>query len=295
MHEPLFSVVIPAYNAAAFITRTLECLNAQKFSDFETLVVNDGSIDNTQAVITEYIARHRYLNLRLVDQENRGIAAARNKGIREARGRYVAFLDHDDIWYPEKLSRCCEILRMFPQTAVLCHNEALRDISGKIVRYLKCGPYVKDMFRKLLYKGSCFYTSATVVRKDILLEAGLFRENPEFSTGEDYDLWLRLSKKHKIYLLPEILGEYVLDSTNASLNFEKHYNNQLCVLKTNFKEIEEKNISDYFLMFIRITRVYLIIAKRFLLQKKFGKGIKYFILALKRPFLEIWQEPAKRL
>ncbi len=289
MPEPIFSVVIPAYNAAGFITKTLGCLNNQKFRDFEALVINDGSIDNTEAVITEYIARHRHLNLRLVNQENKGIAGARNRGILEAKGCYVAFLDHDDIWYPEKLSRCCEVLKMFPQTTVLCHNEVLRDISGKIVRYLKCGPYVKDMFRKLLYGGSCLYTSATVIGRDTLVEVGLFRENPEFSTGEDYDLWLRLSKKHKIYFLPEILGEYVLDTRNASLNFERHYNNQMCVLKTNFKEIDEKNISDYFLMFIRITRVYLIIAKEFLLQKKLGKGIKYFTLALVRPFLEIWQ------
>lgn len=289
MPEPTFSVVIPAYNAAGFIVRTLECLNSQKFNDFEALIINDGSTDNTQAVISGYIAAHPNLNLRLINQKNAGIAGARNKGIRESKGYYVAFLDHDDIWYPEKLNRCDEVLKAFPETVVLCHNEALRDASGEILRNLKCGPYVKDMFRKLLYGGSCLYTSATVVRKDIFSEVGLFRENPEFSTGEDYDLWLRLSKKHKIYFLPEILGEYVLDSRNASLNFEKHYNNQLCVLKTNFKELKEKNISDYFLMFIRITRVYLIIAKEFLLQKKLGKGIKYFVLALNRPFVEVWQ------
>jgi len=287
MNEPLFSVVMPAYNASSFIAKTLECLNAQKFSDFEALIINDGSTDNTPAVITEYIVRHRHLKLRLVNQENKGIASARNRGILEAKGRYVAFLDHDDIWYPEKLSRCCEILKISPQTAILCHDEALRDISGKIVRNLKSGPCVKDMFRKLLYGGSCLYTSATIVRKDALSEVGLFRENQEFSTGEDYDLWLRLSKKHKIYFLPEILGEYVLNTRNASLNFEKHYTNQLCVLKTNFKEIEEKKMPDYFLMFIRITRVYLIIAKEFFLRKKLAKGIKYLISALTRPLFEI--------
>ena len=242
MPEPTFSVVIPVYNAASFIGRTLECLSFQKFNDFEAVIINDGSTDNTQAIISEYIAEHPILSLRLINQKNTGIAGARNRGIRESNGDYVAFLDHDDIWYPEKLSRCYEILMMFPRTAVLCHDEALRDVSGKIVRYLKCGPHVNDMFRKLLYGGSCLYTSATLVRKDIFLEVGLFRENPEFSTGEDYDLWLRLSKKHKIYFLPEILGEYILDTRNASLNFEKHYNNQLCVLKTNFKEIQEKYI-----------------------------------------------------
>lgn len=289
MAEPLFSVVVPAYNAAGFIVKTLESLNVQKFRDFEALIVNDGSTDNTQGVISEYIAAHPNLRLRLINQNNQGIAAARNKGILQAKGRYLAFLDHDDIWYPEKLSRCYEVFSKLPGITVLCHNEALRDASGKIVRYLKCGPYVDDMFRKLLYGGSCLYTSATVIRKDIFSEVGLFRENPEFSTGEDYDLWLRLSKKHKIYFLPEILGEYVVNNKNASLNLEKHYNNQLNVLRTNFKEIKEKNISDYFLMFIRITSVYLIIAKQFLLQKKLGKGIKYFILALKRPFLEVWR------
>lgn len=287
MNEPLFSVVMPAYNAADFITRTLECLNVQKFNDFETLIINDGSTDNTQAVISEYIAAHPNLRLRLINQKNAGIAGARNRGIRESRGDYVAFLDHDDIWYSEKLSRCREILKIFPQTAVLCHDEALRDKSGKIVRNLKSGPYVKDMFRKLLYGGSCLYTSATIVRKDALSEVGLFRENQEFSTGEDYDLWLRLSKKHKIYFLPEILGEYILDTRNASLNFEKHYNNQLCVLKTNFKEMQEKKILDYLSIFIRITRVYLIIAKEFFLRKKRAKGTKYLISALTRPLFEI--------
>ena len=288
MAEPVFSVVVPAYNAAGFIIKTLESLKTQKFGDFEALIINDGSTDNTREVITEYITRHSNLNLRLVNQENRGIAGARNRGILEAKGSYVAFLDHDDIWYPGKLSRCYEIFSEFSGIKVVCHNEALRDASGKIVRCLKCGPYVEDMFRKLLYAGSCLYTSATVIRKDVFLEVGLFRENPEFSTGEDYDLWLRLSKKHKIYFLPETLGEYVLDARSASSNFEKHYNNQLCVLKTNFKEMEKKNKSDYFLMFIRIIRVNLIIAKEFLLRGKIGKAIKYFILALNLQFLEVW-------
>lgn len=287
MAEPVFSVVIPAYNAGSFIARTLECLNAQKFSDFEAVIINDGSTDNTEAVVAEYIAAYPNLRLRLINQQNRGIAGARNRGILEAKGRYVAFLDHDDIWYPEKLIRCYTVLNTHPDITVVCHNEVLREASGKIARYLNYGPYVEDMFRKLLYQGSCLSTSATAIRRDVFSQVGLFRENPEFSTVEDYDLWLRISKKHKIHFIPEILGEYVINNKNASLNFEKHYNNQLCVLKTNFREENEKKAFDYFLMFIRITRVYLIIAKEFLRERKIKKAIKYFMLALKRPFLDV--------
>ncbi len=287
MPEPVFSVVLPAYNAASFITRTLECLNSQKFRDFEAIIVNDGSTDNTQAVISEYISAHPNLRLRLINQKNAGIAGARNKGILEAKGSYVAFLDHDDFWYPDKLSQCHEIFSSLPETTVVCHNEALRDASGRIVRYLKYGPYVDGMFRRLLYQGSCLSTSATVIRRDVFASLGLFRENPEFSTVEDYDLWLRLSRKHKIYFISETLGEYVINNKNASLNFEKHYNNQLYVLKTNFREEEQKRISDYFFMLARIIRVYLILTKESLRQKKIGKSIKYLTLTLKQPFLDV--------
>ena len=287
MPEPAFSVVIPAYNASGFIARTLESLSAQKFNGFEAVIINDGSTDNTQAVISEFILSHPNLDLRLINQSNAGIAGARNRGIREARGRYVAFLDHDDIWYPQKLNKCFEIFSTFPETTVVCHNEALRDASGKIVRYFSYGPYVDGMFRRLLYKGSCISTSATVIRRDVFKEVGLFRENEEFATVEDYDLWLRLSKKHKIYFIPDILGEYVINNKNASLDFEKHYNNQICVLKANFREEKEKKILDYFLMLIRIMKVYLIITKGFLRVKKIKKAGKYFILALLEPLLDV--------
>lgn len=287
MPEPRFSVVIPAYNAASFIIRTLECLNSQEFNDFEVVIINDGSTDNTQEVISEYIAEHPNLNLRLINQKNSGIAGARNRGIVEARGDYVAFLDHDDFWYPEKLSKCNEIFSVFPEVIVVCHNEALRDASGNIVRNLTYGPYVEDMFRKLLHGGSCLSTSATVIRKDVFKEVGLFRENREFSTVEDYDLWLRISKKHKIYFIPQILGEYVINNKNASLNFEKHYNNQICVLSTNFREEKEKRPSDYLLMFVRIARVYLIMAKECLRKKEINKAMKYLMLAFTKPFLDV--------
>ena len=268
MPEPFFSVVVPAYNASGFIVKTLECLNAQKFNDFEALIINDGSTDNTQEVISVYIGAHPNLHLRLINQQNAGIAGARNRGIKEAGGRYVAFLDHDDAWYPEKLSRCYETFIKFPQIRVVCHDEALRGASGKIERYLTYGPYVEDMFRKLLYQGSCLSTSATVIRRDVFSEVGLFRENDEFSTVEDYDLWLRIAKKNRIYFIPDILGEYVINNKNASLNFEKHYNNQLQVLKLNFREEENKKVLDYFLMLARVIRVYLILTRESLRQKK---------------------------
>lgn len=99
--KPYFSVVIPAYNAANHIKRTLESVVQQSFSDFEIIIVNDGSTDNTTAVIKE-MADSR---ISIIEIENSGVSVARNTGIRQAKGKYIAFLDSDDIWHPDRLLR----------------------------------------------------------------------------------------------------------------------------------------------------------------------------------------------
>ncbi len=95
--NPTVTVVIPAYNAERFLRATLESLRAQTFRDFQTVVVDDGSTDNTSGLVREYP------EVRLVTQPNAGVAAARNRGVRETRSEWVAFLDADDLWMPEKL------------------------------------------------------------------------------------------------------------------------------------------------------------------------------------------------
>ena len=98
-HSPLFSVVIPAYNASRFIRYTLDSVRNQTFDDFEIVVVNDGSKDDTLEIIKAYFVDFPGLNYKIIDQVNRGIGGARNSGIKKACGKFVAFLDADDSWY----------------------------------------------------------------------------------------------------------------------------------------------------------------------------------------------------
>lgn len=285
MPEPVFSVVIPAYNSGGFVIKTLECLSAQDFKDFEAVIINDGSSDNTQEVIKGFISAHPDLNLRLINQENRGIAGARNRGIKEAKADYIAFLDHDDLWHPQKLSRCHEVLSRFPEVDLICHDEVLRDAGGNLLRRLHYGPLADDMFRRLLFRGNSLSTSATVVRRSALLRVGSFKEGREFSTVEDYDLWLRLSKECRFYFIPEVLGEYVINNKNASLEFERHYLNQIRVLNENFNGYDKKKPEDELRIKFRIAKLYAVIAKNFLQRKtnlKYAFG--YLLKALTQIF-----------
>jgi glycosyltransferase involved in cell wall biosynthesis len=114
MAPPLVSVVIPTYNRPALLAETLESVFAQTFTDYEVIVVNDGSTDDTEARLRAYGDR-----IRLISQPNQGIGAARNRGIDEARGRYVALLDHDDLWRPQKLSTQVAFFERHPECAAV--------------------------------------------------------------------------------------------------------------------------------------------------------------------------------
>lgn len=285
MPTPVFSVVIPTYNSANFITGTLDSLGGQIFKDFEIVIINDGSKDNTQSVISKYIDCHPNLNIHLFNQDNGGIANARNRGISEARGSYIAFLDHDDIWYPNKLDKCFEVFSKHEDIHLVCHDELLRNNQNRTVRHLHHGPYTSDMFRRLLFKGNYLSTSATLVRKNTLLHGGLFREYPEFSTVEDYDLWIRLSKKYRFYFIREVLGEYIIHNENASSNAENNYNNLVNMLRLNFKEYDKKGPIDYLLINARIFKIYLIVVRHLLARGDVNKALGY----LCKSFLSLFQ------
>ncbi len=284
MVKPLISVVIPTYNSGNLILNTVDSLRRQTFRLFEVMIINDGSDEASRDFIVEYIANANDLDIKLLDQENKGIAAARNAGIMASKGSYIAFLDDDDIWYPQKLERCYEIFKRNGSIDLVCHNEALKSASGKPLKVFRYGPQSPEMFRKLLFKGNCLSTSAVVVKKDILLEAGLFRESPLFFSVEDFDLWLRLAKKYKFYFLNEILGEYIIDNNNVSLRLERHFNNLIQALAVNFREYEKKKKLDFLLINLRISRAYLAMFKNFALNRKFAKAANYFIKSIRQFF-----------
>jgi glycosyltransferase involved in cell wall biosynthesis len=187
--QPGVSVVIPAYNAAQYLPAALESVVAQTFSDYEVIVVNDGSPDThaLEAALAPYRSRVTYLT-----QPNTGPSGARNLAIRHSRGTYIAFLDSDDEWMPEFLARQIELAHTSDAALVYCDGVIVGGTTdGR--RLMEMAPSHPEVTLERLISEECVVlTSCTVARRDTLLEAGLFDER--FRRAEDAHLWLRLAR-----------------------------------------------------------------------------------------------------
>ena len=222
-NNPVVSVVIPAYNAERFIVKTLDSVLAQTYTNYELIVVDDGSFDNTEKVVQEYFAKKKVYG-QCIRQENKGIAGGRNTGIRSARGQFIALLDHDDLWVPKKLQKVIETFKLKPQTDLICHNEQIIK-DGKNTKVSENSRKNYSSYEELLFKGNSLSPSAVVFRKSLFDRIGGFDESSELNTVEDYDFWLRASRVGKITYINAILGSYVLTKSAASNNILYHHGN----------------------------------------------------------------------
>ena len=237
--SPRVSIVVPAYNAEAFIERTLGTVAAQTFQDFEVIVVDDGSKDATFEVAQKFIAA-KGLKGRAIKQQNKMIAGARNTGWRAAQGQLISFLDHDDLWFPDKLAVVMAEFDKHPGTDLVCHNEELVK-DGKVVGVTQNGPLVPRMYERLLFTGNCLSPSAVTVRKKKLEEVGGFREDAVFNTVEDYDLWMRLSRVCAFRFIETVLGQYQMVERGASNKVVYHHTNLEHLLRDHFARFPEDN------------------------------------------------------
>ena len=228
-NSPLVSIVIPTYNHAPMLQRALATVVEQTCQNWNAIVVNNFSTDNT----LEVVAAFNDPRIQCVNFRNNGvIGASRNEGIALATGKYVAFLDSDDTWFPTKLEQCVEILESGYD--LVCHAEYWIDESGKS-RLVAYGPSEAATHHNLIYKGNRISTSATVVRTALLKEVHGFDVAPELISTEDYDLWIRLAaKSDKFAFISEPLGEYHRHDNNVSANIEKHLAAELALLEKHF-------------------------------------------------------------
>jgi len=186
------SVVIPVYNREHLIQRAIDSVLNQTEKPFEIIVVNDGSTDKTKDSLKKYQNR-----IQIIEQKNQGVSAARNAGIRSANGDWVAFLDSDDEWLPEKIGKAIEFHHKFLKYRIFQTDEIwIRN--GKRVN----PKHKHEKFGGWIFKQSlplCIVSpSAVVIEKDLLSDVGYFDEN--LPVCEDYDLWLRISRNYQIGL-----------------------------------------------------------------------------------------------
>lgn len=188
--SPLVSVIIPAYNVAPYIGETLDSLLAQTYTDYEVVVINDGSTDETEAAVAPYRARfgERMLYQR---QANNGSASARNAGLRSARGRYIALLDGDDVWEPEFLAKMLALLEsdlsfdlVFPNAWFLGSPR----YSGR--EYQSVYPASEPVTFERVLRRECYIFGLVLFKRDLLDTVGYYDE--ELGMSEDFDLWLRM-------------------------------------------------------------------------------------------------------
>lgn len=213
----LVSVIMPSYNTATYIADSIRSVQAQTYPDWELIIVDDCSTDETDAVVAPFLAdtRIRYLK----NLQNGGAAISRNRALREARGKWIAFLDSDDLWLPEKLEKQLAFMRSggyhFSYTDYrICLN-------GKWLPYIATGPSVVTP-RKM--KDYCFFSTITVMydREYVgLIQIESIRKN------NDYAMWLEIIQKTPCYRLPECLSYYIKHdgsiSSGSKLKLIRHH------------------------------------------------------------------------
>lgn len=199
---PRVSVAIAAYNSAVTLPETLESVAGQTFRDFEVIVVDDGSRDATQEVLTQYAAKWPWLHW--VHQQNAGAGAARNRAIEQARGEFIAFLDADDLWMPDKLAVQMEVFARNPAVACVYTDEIdfqpHRDMPKTL---FQDKPPARGNILSQLFPGNFVLTSSLVVRKTALLEVGCFDATQR--VYEDLDLFLRLAERFEFDYVDRVL------------------------------------------------------------------------------------------
>ena len=190
--DPSVSVIIPAYNVASYLRESVESVLNQTFSDYEIILINDGSPDTAEMerVIEPYRDKIVYLL-----QENQGAGAARNKGLRAARGRYVAFLDGDDVWLPSFLSEMVSLLNSDRGYDLVYANALLfgeSSVAG--LTYMDTNPSSGEVTCESLLAERCnIITSGVLARKQPIIELGMFDES--LQNSQDFDLWVRMAKR----------------------------------------------------------------------------------------------------
>jgi glycosyltransferase involved in cell wall biosynthesis len=220
--DPIFSVIIPAYNNVKGLKRCIESVLSQSEIDLELLIMDDGS----GAEVHELVEQFDDPKIRYEWESNSGgPARPRNRGIKSASGQWLCFMDHDDYWFPNKLSSVRALIENQPNMDIICHHEYHIDRTQTHLKSVRSKPSDENLYARMLIYGNPFSTSAVTVRRGFLSEFDLqFSEDRELVTAEDFDLWLRVVARTKnIGVVDDFLGLYFTGS-GMSFDTSRHLN-----------------------------------------------------------------------
>ena len=212
MNNPIVSVILPTFNTGQYVEKAIQSILAQSFHDFELIIIDDGSTDQTPQILAQQVI--------VLKQENQGLPKALNRAIKSARGQYLARQDADDKSLPLRLEKQVAFLKDNPEYALVGTWSQIATPSGLSNRQL-LHPKSNGQLQVQLFTNNQFVHSSVMIRASCLESIGLYSEDPDHFPPEDYDLWLRIASQYRIANIPEILIEYLEVSTSISRTKEK--------------------------------------------------------------------------
>ncbi|NJL55545.1 glycosyltransferase, partial [bacterium] len=221
---------IPVFNGAKTIRETVESVLKQTLEDFELIAIDDGSTDATLEVLDSICDRR----LKVFSYQNAGLAASRNRGLNRATGKYISFIDADDLWTPEKLEAQCQALEENPKAALAYSWTDCIDPEGNFLRHCSYVTWSGYVLPHLLLDDFIGSGSNVAIRREALLELGGFDES--LGSAEDTDMWLRLATRYEFVVVPKVQVLYRISPQSMSSNLLKMEETNLRVLQRAFTE-----------------------------------------------------------
>lgn len=291
MNKPYFSVVIPLYNKQSHVKETIQTVLAQTFQDFEIVVVNDGSKDDSVKIVQSIEDRR----IRIIHQENQGVSVARNKGIKESSAEYIAFLDADDIWLPDFLKVIYDLTIQFPNAGMFSTQYEKMDNAGNKtaikLKYLPSKEYVgiiPNYFKSVVLGDNIVWTSALCIPKKVFIENNIWFPVGE-KYGEDQHVWARVAMLFDIAYNTKVCALYMIEAENntiVNILKEKDPHESILSLRAYRDSIKDEEKLKYFDKYIEKNIINFIILNMERDDKKYAlKQFLAYKMSMKNIFL----------
>ena len=229
MIPPRVSVVLPIYDGARYLAEAIESVLAQTYSYYEIIAVNDGSRDRSSEIVRRYFASGR---VKYFEQTNQGVASARNTGIARSSGEFIALLDQDDVWLPDKLEKQVAFMDAHREAALVHARVSCIDGAGKPMSckgWIYVGADADGLCAEQLLGGNRIAPLTVLIRRSCLERVGVF--DPAFAPADDWHLWLRIAIQFPLGFLDSLVGMYRVHDSNESKNLLKMKMSEIGVME----------------------------------------------------------------